>query len=61
MKRIVKWVQEEKIAIIVFLLAIGTILNSPPTDFMLSGMLMYGAILILAFHLGHRLFLRLKK
>ena len=61
MKRVLKWIEEEKIAIMVLLVAIGLILNTPPTKFMWSGFLIYAAILIGVFHLGHRLYLKYKK
>ena len=61
MKRVLKWIEEEKIAITVFLLAIGVIMNSHPRAFVFSGLLIYGAILIIVLHLLHRLYLKLRK
>lgn len=58
MKRILNWIGEEKIAITVFLLGIGVILNSPPTNFVFTGMLIYGSILIVVLHLLHKLYLK---
>jgi hypothetical protein len=61
MKRVLNWIEEEKIAITILLLAIGIILNSPPNNFVFTGMLIYGSILIVVFHLLHTLYLKLYK
>jgi len=61
MKRILDWIGEEKIAITVFLLGVGVILNSPPANLVFTGMLIYGAILIIILHLLHKLYLKFKK
>jgi hypothetical protein len=60
-KRVLSWLEEEKIAITVFLLGIGIILSSPPRAFIFSGMLIYAAILIVVLHLLHRLYLKFRK
>ncbi len=61
MKRILSWAEEEKITIMVFLLGIGIILNSPPPTFVLGGLFIYGAIIFAILHLLHRLYLKFKK
>ena len=60
MKRILTWIVEEKIAVTILLLGIGIILNSPPNDFVLYGLFIYGAILIVVLHLLHKLYLKFK-
>ena len=61
MKRILTWVDEEKIAVTILLLGIGVILNSPPSTFVFSGILIYGSIIIITLHLLHKLYLKYKK
>jgi len=60
MKRILSWAEEEKIAIMVFLLGIGIILSSPPPTFVFGGLFIYGAIIFVILHLLHKLYLKLK-
>jgi hypothetical protein len=71
MKKILSWIEEERIAIIVLLLGIGIVLNSqnagiiknfpPPTiTLVFSGMFLYGALLLILLHLSHKLYLKLK-
>jgi len=61
MKRILNWIEEEKISVTIFLLGIGVVMNAPPKEFVFSGMLIYGAIFIIVLHLLHRLYLKFKK
>lgn len=60
MKRILNWVEEEKIAIMILLLGIGVILSSPPPTFVLGGLFIYGAIIFAILHLLHKLYLKLR-
>ncbi|MEK6816179.1 MAG: hypothetical protein AABY09_01075 [Nanoarchaeota archaeon] len=61
MKRILHWIEEEKIAITVLLLGIGVILNSQPNNFVFTGMFLYGSVLIIITHLIHKLYLKLRR
>ncbi len=61
MKRILRWVEEEKISLAILLLAIGIILNSPPQAWLFAGMFLYGSIIIIILHLVHKLYVKFKK
>ncbi len=61
MKRILRWAIEERIALLILLLAIGTILNSPPKTFIFADFFIYGVIIIAVLHLSHKLYLKLRK
>jgi len=61
MKHVLKWIEEEKIAIMILLLAIGIVLNSPPASYDFGAFFIYAATIIAVFHLGHRLYLKYKK
>lgn len=61
MKRVLTWIEEEKITVTIFLFTVGVVLNTPPTHFVFTGMIMYGSILIILLHLLHRLYLKFHK
>jgi|GEM_PF-4928024 hypothetical protein len=61
MKHVWKWIVEERIAILILLLAIGIVLNSPPTNYDFGAFLLYAVIIIVVFHLAHRLYLKYKR
>ena len=61
MKRILKWIEEEKITVQIFLLAIGIVLSPLPNWEMLGAMFLYGVIIVSILSLSHSLYLKLKK
>jgi hypothetical protein len=60
MKKMLNWVEEERITLLVILLGIGVILKTLPNLVMLGGMLIYGSVIIAVLTLGHKLYLKLR-
>ena len=60
MKRVLTWIEEEKIVLLIILLAVGILLSELSGHIMLGGMLIYGAIIIAALSAGHSLYLKFK-
>lgn len=61
MKRVIRWVVEERITLLIFLLVVGIVLGSLSHWSVLGGMMMYGVLILAVLSLGHSLYLHLKK
>jgi len=61
MKRVLNWILEEKITLMVLLLAIGIILSSLSNLVFFGAMVIYAVIFIALLTAGHKLFLKFKK
>ncbi|MBN1502539.1 hypothetical protein JW930_03275 [Candidatus Woesearchaeota archaeon] len=61
MKRVIYWILEEKITLMILLLAIGIILSTMHSLAMLGGMVVYSVIILAVLNAGHKLLLKYKK
>ena len=61
MKRILTWIGEERILLLIILIGVGLILKTLPDLVVLGGLLVYGAVILAVLSITHKLYLKFKK
>jgi hypothetical protein len=61
MKRVVMWIVEEKVTLMLLLLGVGIILHSFNSWVTLGGMVIYGVVIISLLTACHKLYLKFKQ
>ncbi len=61
MKRILTWIEEERILLLIILIGVGLILKTLPDLVVLGGLLVYGAVILAVLSAVHKLYLKFKK
>lgn len=61
MKRVLTWIEEERILLLIILIGIGLILKTLPDSVVLGGLFIYGAVILAILSAAHKLYLKLKK
>ncbi|MEK7173058.1 MAG: hypothetical protein AAB740_03710 [Patescibacteria group bacterium] len=61
MKRILTWVEEERILLLLILIGVGLILKTLPDLVLFGGMLIYGAVILAVLSAVHKLYSKFKK
>lgn len=61
MKRVLTWIEEERILLLIILIGVGLILKTLPDLEVLGGMLIYGVVILAIFNAVHKLYLKFKE
>ena len=61
MKRVLNWIEEEHVILLILLLTIGIILSTLPDITLFSGLIFYGVITLSLLKAGHSLYLKFKR
>ena len=61
MKRVLTWIEEERILLLIILIGVGLILKTLPDLVVLGGLFIYCAVIVAVLNAAHKLYLKFKK